>query len=136
MALVLLLMPLLTWSNSSLTSELPLPILFPLYPILREELYLCPKCMNCFSRFMTVWTMLCPNELGTQLVFYHMCLILLPGSIMESGLHSSLFFTDSRIWFLLVRLVCMAISAGLWHRCINSIPWACLSLFHLRGVAK
>ena len=38
-------------------------------PILREELYLCPKCMNYFSRFMTFWTMLCPNELGTQLVF-------------------------------------------------------------------
>ena len=31
-----------------LASELPLLILFPLYPILREELYLCLKCMNYF----------------------------------------------------------------------------------------
>ena len=51
-------------------------ILFPLYLILRESLYLCLKYMNCFSRFMTFWTML--------------CFILFPGSIMRSGLHSSL----------------------------------------------
>ena len=43
-------------------------------------------------------------------------LILLPGSVKRSGLHSSLFFTLSRKWFFLVRLVCMAVSTGLWHR--------------------
>ena len=69
LALVLLLMPLLTQSNSSVTSELSSSILFLLCPIQREVLYLCPKCLNGFSRFMTFWTMLCPNELGTQLVF-------------------------------------------------------------------
>ena len=41
--LVLLLMPLFIWSKSSLTSELPLSMLFLLYPILREALYQCPK---------------------------------------------------------------------------------------------
>ena len=42
----------------------------PFYPILREELYLCLKCMNHLSRFMIFCTMLCPNELGTLLIFY------------------------------------------------------------------
>ena len=69
LVLVLLLMQLLTQSNSSFTAELPWLILFPLYPILREVLYLCAKCMNYLSRFTTFWTMLSPNELGTQLVF-------------------------------------------------------------------
>ena len=65
-------MPFLTQSRSCLTSELPLLILFPFYPILRVELYQCPKCMNYLSRFMTFWTMLCLNELGIQLIFQHM----------------------------------------------------------------
>ena len=69
LVLVLLLMPLWILSNSSLTSELPLLLLFPLYHILMEELYLCQKCVNCFSRFMTYWTVWFPNELGTQLIF-------------------------------------------------------------------
>ena len=55
---------------------------------------------------------------------------------MRSGLHSSLFFTVSRIWFLLVKLACMAISTGLWHRISNSPPLACVNLFPLRGVQK
>ena len=59
----------LTWSSSLFTSELPLLILFLLYLILREELYLCLKCVNYLSRFMTFWTMLCLNELGTLLMF-------------------------------------------------------------------
>ena len=46
-------------------------------------------------------------------------LILFPGSIVRSGLHSSLFFTISSMWFLLVRLACMAILTGLWHRLSN-----------------
>ena len=49
------------------------------------------------------------NELGTHLIFYHMCLILLPGSIMRSGLHSSPFFMVSKMWFLIVRLAYMAV---------------------------
>ena len=69
LALVLLLMLLSTQSSSFLIPELPLLILIPLCPILREELYLCPKCMNNLSRFMTFWTLLCPNTLGTQLIF-------------------------------------------------------------------
>ena len=69
LVLVLLPMPLLTQSNSSLTWELSWLKLFPLYPILREVLFLCLKCMICFSRFMVFWTMLFPNKLGTQLTF-------------------------------------------------------------------
>ena len=65
-----------------------------------------------------------------------MCLILFPGSIIRFGLHSSLFFTVSGMWFLLVRLACMGILIGVWCRLSNSLPWVCLSLFHLRGVAK
>ena len=65
-----------------------------------------------------------------------MFLILLPGSLMRFGLHSSPFFTVSRIWFLLERLACMAILTGLWHRCSNSPLWACLCLLSLRGVTK
>ena len=60
-------MLLFTWSNSSLTSGLPLLTLFPHYLMLREVLYLCLKCMNYFSRFMTFWTRLFQNELETQL---------------------------------------------------------------------
>ena len=30
----------------------------------------------------------------------------------------------------------MVISTGFWHRLSNSPPWACFSLFPLRGVAK
>ena len=40
-----------------------------LWLILREALSLCLKCVIYFSRFVTFWTMLFPNELGTQLVF-------------------------------------------------------------------
>ena len=69
LVLVLLLMPLFTLKNSSPTSELFFLIVFPLYPILREALYLCLKCVNYFSRFMTFWTVLFPNELATPLVF-------------------------------------------------------------------
>ena len=69
LVLALLLMPLLTLSNSSPTSELLFLILFSLYLILREALYLCLKYVNYFSRFTTFWRMLFPNELGTLLVF-------------------------------------------------------------------
>ena len=44
-------------------------ILFPLYLILREELYLCLKCMNYLSRFIIFWTMLYPSKLGIQYIF-------------------------------------------------------------------
>ena len=101
LALVLLLMPLSTWSSLFLTSELPLLILFPLYPILREELYLCPKCINYLPRFMTFWTMLCPNKFEAKLIFLCLSLFLPPGSGVRSGLHNSPFFTVSRMWFLL-----------------------------------
>ena len=52
---------------------------------------------------------------------------------MRFGLHSSLFFTVLGRWFLLVRLVYMAVLIGLWHRLIL---WVCLSLFLLRGLAR
>ena len=65
----LVLMPLhmllLTQSTSSFASELPLLILFPHYSMMREVLYLCLKCGNYFSRFMTFWTRLFPNGLET-----------------------------------------------------------------------
>ena len=41
--------------------------------------------------------------------YFSLCLILLPDSIVRSWLHSSHFFMVSRMWFLLVRLACMAI---------------------------
>ena len=48
------------------------------------------------AMFMTFWTMPCPDELGIPFVLYHMCLILLAGSIMRSGLHSYPSFTVSK----------------------------------------
>ena len=71
LVLVLLLMPLLPLSTSSPTSEFLFLILFPLCLILQEALYLCLKCMNYSSRFMTFWTMLFQNELGTPLILVH-----------------------------------------------------------------
>ena len=47
-----------------------------------------------------------------------------------------LFFTVLGMWFLLVRLACMAVLTGLWHRHAISLLWAYLSLFLLRGVAR
>ena len=40
--------------------------------------------------------------------YFSTCLILLPGSVVRSGLHSFLLFMVSRMWFLLVRL-------AVWH---------------------
>ena len=68
--------------------------------------------------------------------YFSMFLILFPGSVVRSGLHSSLFFTVSGMWFLLVWPAFMAILTGLWHRLSNSLPWVCLILFPLRGVAR
>ena len=58
LVLVPLHMLLLTQSNSFLPSRLPLLILFPCCPRLREMLYMCLKCVNYFSGFMTFWTRL------------------------------------------------------------------------------
>ena len=58
-----------SWSCSFLTSELSLLIPFPLYQILKEEWFLFQECMNYLSRFMIFWTMLCLNQLVTQLIF-------------------------------------------------------------------
>ena len=69
LVLVLLHMLLLTQSNSSLTSGLPLLILFAHCLRLREVLYLCLKYVNYFSGFITFWTRLFPSELETQLTF-------------------------------------------------------------------
>ena len=49
--------------------ELAFLILFTLYQVLREELFLFQKCMNYLPRFMALWIMLCPNWLVTQLMF-------------------------------------------------------------------
>ena len=65
-----------------------------------------------------------------------MCLNLFPGNVVRSGLHSSLFFTVSGMWFLLVRPACMAILTGLWQRLSSSLLWVCLSLFPVRGMAS
>ena len=43
-------------------------------------------------------------------------------SEVRSGLQSSPFFMVSRMWFLLVRLACMAVQTGLWHRLSNNPP--------------
>ena len=42
-------------------------------------------------------------------------------------------FTVLGMWFLLVRLTCMTILIGLWHR---PHLWGCLCLFLLRGMAR
>ena len=55
---------------------------------------------------------------------------------MRSGLHSYPFLTVSGMWFLLVRLACMGVLTGLWHRLSHSLSWVCLSLFLLRGGGK
>ena len=52
---------------------------------------------------------------------------------MRFGLHSYLFSTVLRRWFLLVRHVSMGILIGLWHRLFL---WVCLSQFLLKGVAR
>ena len=62
-----------------------------------------------------------------------MCLILFQGSIVRSGLHSSLFFTVSMMWFLLVRFACMAILTGLWHRLSKSSMGSSQSFPSKRG---
>ena len=49
------------------------------------------------------------NMMETVLIFQYTYLILLPGSIMRSGIHRSPFFMVLLIWFLLVRLACVAI---------------------------
>ena len=52
---------------------------------------------------------------------------------MRLGLHSSLFFTVLGRQFLLMRLACMAILIGLWHRLTL---WVCLNLCLQRGMAR
>ena len=47
---------------------------------------------------------------------------------MRSGLQSTPFFTVLRTLFLLVKFAFMATLTGLWHRCSNNLPLACLSL--------
>ena len=123
MVLVLLFMPFWKLSSSSPTSGLPLFILFPLYWILREELYLCQKYVNCFSRFLTCCTMWFPNELGTRFIFNCMCLFSVSRRHYKVWASQSLFFTVSGMWFLLVRLACMAILTGLWCRFSKSSMW-------------
>ena len=98
LALVWLVLPLSIWSSSFLTRELHLLIPVLLYQILKEE------CMNYLSQFMTFFTMQCPYGLVTQLIFFSTFLILLLGSVVKFGFHSSHFYTVSRTWFLLVRL--------------------------------
>ena len=61
-------------------------------------------------------------------------LILLPGSIVKSGLHTVLFFPTLRIP-LLVKLAFMAALTCLLHRLSNNIPLACISLQLLWEVA-
>ena len=73
------------------------------------------------SKFMVFWSVLCLNRLVIQIVFWHIFLIWLPESAMNSGLHSFPFFTTLRVLFLLVRLAFMVTSMGLWHRI--EWPW-------------
>ena len=48
----------------------------------------------------------------------------------------STFFTVSGMWIPLVRLACMAVLTGLWCKFSNSLPWVCISVFPLGGVAR
>ena len=62
-------MLLLTQNNLFLIFRLPWLILIPHCQRLREMLYLCLKCVNYFSRFVSFWTMLFPSELEIQHIF-------------------------------------------------------------------
>ena len=76
--------------------RLPLLILFPLYPILRETLYLCPECMNASQSSLPSGQ--CCVQMSCKLsLYFSTCLVLFPGSTVRSGLHRSLFFTVSRM---------------------------------------
>ena len=75
--------------------------------------------------FMLFWTMLYLKKYWNT---PHLFLILLPGSIVKSGLHSIPFFTILRTLLLLGKLAIMAALNDLWHRVSNNIPLACLSL--------
>ena len=55
--------------DTFLTFRFPLLILFPHCPRLREVLYLCLKCVNYLSGFMTFWTRLFPKRLEIQCTF-------------------------------------------------------------------
>ena len=66
--------------------------------------------------FVTFWRVLYVNGLEIQLIFYHMFLILLPSSVMKSGIHSFLFFTAFMILVFLVKLAFLVTSTGLWHK--------------------
>ena len=43
-------------------------------------------------------------------------IFLLPGNVVKSGIHSCPFLTPSRTQFLLVRLIFMVVSTGIWCR--------------------
>ena len=69
-----------------------------------EESLQLQKYMNFLLGFMTFWTVPYQNGLVIQLVFEHSFFILLPGSVVKSGLHSFPFFTTLWILFLLACL--------------------------------
>ena len=57
---------------------------------------------------------------NTACILAYLFLILLPGSVMKSGLPSFPFFRILRIPFLLVRLAFMIASTGHWQRITNN----------------
>ena len=59
----------LTWSSSFLSSGLPLLIIFSSVPDSEGGVIPMSKVCEYCSRFMIFWTMLCPDEVVTQLVF-------------------------------------------------------------------
>ena len=88
--------------------ELPLLILFPLYQICSEELFLY---QNAWITYQGSWHsgQSCVQMSWELSLYVSTFLILLPGSIVRYGLLSSPFFMILRVWFLLVRHACMAL---------------------------
>ena len=127
-----------TLDTEQLISHLRVALLVTLSTLSNSEGGIIPVSEVCelLLKVHDILDMAVSKQVGNSTHILHMCLILFPGSIMRSGLHSSIFFIASGMWFLLVRPVCMVVFTGLLHRLSSSLLWVCLSLFFLRGVAR
>ena len=105
-----LLMPGFIWSSSFPPSELHLLIPFSLPNSKGGVIPVSEMCALLIKMHEILENAM--SKLGSYVSTF---LILLPGSIVKFGLHSSHFFRVSRTWVLLVRFAFIAIYTGLWH---------------------